>query len=115
MLGKYDKLQILDFGLTHKTGGANHKINDFCFLKFFILIKFDPHQAQKTIFHRFEQCSISLDMFERVKWPVLQNLSLIPIMMRFHEKNGTLSNKIEHAETKVVKFGPKKAYISIGT
>ena len=49
-VGWYDKIQILDFGLTHKTGGANHKINDFCFLKFFISIKFDPHQAQKTIF-----------------------------------------------------------------
>ena len=67
MIGWYDKIQILDFGLTHKTGGANHKINDFCFLKFFISIKFDPHQAQKMIFRRFEQCSISLDMFERVK------------------------------------------------
>ena len=63
-IGWYDKIQILDFGLTHKTGGANHKINDFCFLKFFISIKFDPHQAQKMIFHHFEQCSISLDMFE---------------------------------------------------
>ena len=64
ILGWYDKIQILDFGLTHKTGGAKHKINDFCFLKFFILIKFDPHQAQKMIFCRFEQCGISLDMLE---------------------------------------------------
>ena len=66
-LGWYDKIQILDFELTHKTGGANHKINDFCFLKFSISIKFDPHQAQKTIFHQFEQYSLSLEMFERVK------------------------------------------------
>ena len=36
-IGWYDKIQILDFGLTHKTGGANHKINDFCFVKFFLL------------------------------------------------------------------------------
>ena len=26
-----------------------------------------------------------------------------------------LSNEIGHAETKIVQFGPKKAYISIGT
>ena len=66
-IGGSDKMQNLDLGLTHKTGGAFHNINDFCFLKFFISMKFDPHQAQKTIFHRFEQCGISLDMFERVK------------------------------------------------
>ena len=115
-VGWYDKIQILDFGLTHKTGGANHKINDFCFLKFFISIKFDPHQAQKMIFRRFEQCSISLDMFERVKWPVLQNLSLISIIMRIHEKKiGTLSTEIGPAATKIVKFWPKKAYLSMGT
>ena len=63
MLGWYDKIQILDFGLTHKTGGANHKINDFCFLKFFISIKFDPHQAQKTILLKFEQEGMGLNMF----------------------------------------------------
>ena len=63
----------------------------FVFLKFFILMKLDPHQAQKMIFHRFEQCGISLDMFERVKWPVLWNLSLISIIMRICEKKiGTL-------------------------
>ena len=28
-------MQNLDFGPTHKTGGAKHRINDFCFLKFF--------------------------------------------------------------------------------
>ena len=30
-------MQNLDFGPTHKTGGAKHRINDFCFLKFFFL------------------------------------------------------------------------------
>ena len=53
-------MQNLDFGPTHKTGGAKHKINDFCFLKFFISMKFDPYQAKKMIFHQFEQCGISL-------------------------------------------------------
>ena len=56
-------MQNSDFGPTHKTGGAKHKINDFCFLKFFISMKFDPSQAQKTIFSRFQLCGISLDMF----------------------------------------------------
>ena len=63
ILGYYDKKQNLDFGPTHQTGGAKHKINDFCFLKFFISMKFDPSQAQKTIFSRFQLCGISLDMF----------------------------------------------------
>ena len=63
LLGGSDKMQNLDLGPTHKTGGAKHKINDFCFLKFFILMKFYPSQAQKTIFSQFQQCGISLDMF----------------------------------------------------
>ena len=62
-LGGSDKMQNLDLGPTHKTGGAKHKINDFCFLKFFISMKFYPSQAQKTIFSQFQQCGISLDMF----------------------------------------------------
>ena len=62
-LGGSDKMQNLDLGPTHKTGGAKHKINDFCFLKFFISMKFDPSQAQKMIFSRFQLCGISLDMF----------------------------------------------------
>ena len=66
-VGGGDNLQIFDLAKNHLTIGSDHKINDFCFLKFFISMKFDPHQAQKTIFHRFEQCGISLDMFERVK------------------------------------------------
>ena len=49
-LGGSDKMQNLDLGLTHKTGGAYHNINDFCFLKFFISMKFDPSQGQKMIF-----------------------------------------------------------------
>ena len=65
--GGGDNLQNFDLAKNHLTIGSDHKINDFCFLKFFISMKFDPHQAQKTIFHRFEQCGISLDMFERVK------------------------------------------------
>ena len=65
--GGVDNLQIFDLAKKNLTIGSDHKINDFCFLKFFISMKFDPHQAQKTIFHRFEQCGISLDMFERVK------------------------------------------------
>ena len=56
-------MQNLYLGPTHKTGGAKHKINDFCFLKFFISMKFDPSQAQKMIFSRFQLCGISLDMF----------------------------------------------------
>ena len=52
-LGGSDKMQNLDMGPTHKTGGAKHKINDFCFLKFFISMKFYPSQAQKTIFSQF--------------------------------------------------------------
>ena len=62
-IGGSDKMQNSDFVPTHKTGGAKHKINDFCFLKFFILMKFDPSQAQKTIFSQFQLCGISLDMF----------------------------------------------------
>ena len=109
-------LQNFDLAKNHLIISSDHKINDFCFLKFFISMKFDPHQAQKTIFHRFEQCGISLDMFERVKWPVLQNLSLISIIMRIREKKiGTLSTEIGPAATKIVKFWPKKAYLSMGT
>ena len=33
-VGVSDKMQNLDLGLTHKTGGAKHIINDLCFLKF---------------------------------------------------------------------------------
>ena len=36
ILGGSDKMQNSDFVPTHKTGGAKHKINDFCFLDFFI-------------------------------------------------------------------------------
>ena len=84
--GGRDNLQIFDLAKNHLTMGSDHKINDFCFFKCFISMKFDPHQVQKTIFHWFEQCGISLDMFERVKWPVLRNLSLISIIMRIREK-----------------------------
>ena len=56
-------MQNLDLGPTHKTEGAKHKISDFWFLKCFILMQFDPSQAQKTIFSRFQLCGISLDMF----------------------------------------------------
>ena len=65
-----------------------------------------PHQAQKTIITKYEQCGISLGMFqialilaqkssfkyrylEGSKWPVLQNLSLIYIIMKIHEKKIT--------------------------
>ena len=54
-------MQNSDFGPTHKTGGAEHKINDSCFLKFFISMKFNPSQAQKMIFSQFQLCGISLD------------------------------------------------------
>ena len=50
-----DNLQNFDFAKNHLTIGSDHKINDFCFLKFFISMKFTPHQAQKTIFHKLEQ------------------------------------------------------------
>ena len=47
---------------------------------------------------------------------VLWKLSLILIIMRIHEKKiGTLSTEIGPAETKIVKFWPKKANISTGT
>ena len=54
MLGYYDKMQNLDFGPTHKIGGAKYCI-DFCFLKFFISIK-KTSQGQKMIFCQFELC-----------------------------------------------------------
>ena len=57
------KMQNLDLGPTHKTGGAKHKTSDFWFLKFFILMKFDPSQAPKNFFSWFQLCGISLDMF----------------------------------------------------
>ena len=60
--------------------------NFFILWHILILPYFTPHQGQKTIFWWFEQCGISLDMFERVKWPVLWNLSLISIIMRIREK-----------------------------
>ena len=65
--GGVDNLQIFDLAKKNLTIGSDHKINDFCFLKFFISIKFTPHKPKKKIFHRIEQCGISLDIFERVK------------------------------------------------
>ena len=47
LIGGGDNLQNFDLAKNHLTIGSDHKINDFCFLKFFILMKFDPHQAQK--------------------------------------------------------------------
>ena len=109
-------MQNLDLGPTHKTGGAYHNINDFCFLNFFISMKKTPYQGQKTKFCQFEPCGISLDMFEWVKWLVLWNLSLIYIIMMIREKKiGTLSTEMTPAEIKMVKFGPKKAYHSTCT
>ena len=68
-------------------------------------MKKTPSHGQKTIFWWFEKCGISLDMFERVKWPVLWNLSLISIIMKIHEKKiGTLSTEIGPTATKIVKF-----------
>ena len=67
-------------------------------------------------FCQFEQCGISLGMFEWVKWHVLWNLSLIYIIMMIREKKiDTLSTEIAPAATKKVKFGLKKAYLSTGT
>ena len=79
-------------------------------------MQFDPYQGQKMKFCQFEQCGISLGMFEWVKWHVLWNLSLIYIIMMIHEKKFvTLSTEIDPAVTKMVKFGPKKPYFSTGT
>ena len=79
-------------------------------------MKISPYQGQKTKFCQFEPCGISLDMFEWVKWLVLWNLSLIYIIMMIREKKiGTLSTEIAPTETKMVKFGPKKAYHSTCT
>jgi len=83
-------LHFLDLGHTQPTVGAKHKINDFCFLDFFILMKNTPYQGQKTKFCRFELCSTSLDMFKWAKWHVLQNLSLISIIMKICEKKMAL-------------------------
>ena len=64
-------------------------------------------------FCQFEQCGISLGMFEWVKWHVLWNLSLIYIIMMIREKKFvTLSTEIDPAVTKMVKFGPKN-HISV--
>ena len=60
--GGGDNLHFLDFGHTQPTVGAKHKINDFCFLDFFISMKNTPYQGQKTKFCRFELCGISLAM-----------------------------------------------------
>ena len=43
LVGGGDKLQNFDLAKNHLTIGSDHKINDFCFLKFFISMKFDPH------------------------------------------------------------------------
>ena len=76
-------------------------------------MQFDPYQGQKMKFCQFEQCGISLGMFERVKWHVLWNLSLIYIIMMIREKKfDTLSTEIAPVATKMVKFGPKK-HISV--
>jgi len=61
--------------------------NFFILWHILILPHFTPDQGQKMIFWWFELCSISLDMLERVKWPMLWNLSLISIIMRIREKN----------------------------
>ena len=61
-----DKLQNFDLAKNHLAIGSDHKIN-YLFLKFLFSMKFDPHQSQKTIFHQFEQCGISLEIYERVK------------------------------------------------
>ena len=60
----------------------------------FISVNFDPHQAQKMFFHRFEHYGISFDKFE-----VTCASELKPY---FHN----------NAATKIVKFWVKKAYIS---
>ena len=45
-----------------------------------------PHQAQKTIFTKFEQCGMGLGMFWWSNGVKLQNLSLIYEMMMICEK-----------------------------
>ena len=73
-------------------------------------------KAKKRNFANLSHVVISLDMFEWVKWLVLWNLSLIYIIMMIREKKiGTLSTEIAPTETKMVKFGPKKAYHSTCT
>ena len=106
----------MNFGILTQYLGKwfiNPLENFFILWHILILPHFTPDQGQKMIFWWFEQCGISLDMLERVKWPVLWNLSLIFIIMRIHEKKiGTLSTEIGPAETKIFKFGPKK-HISV--
>ena len=96
----------MNFGILTQYLGKwfiNPLENFFILWHILILPHFTPYQGQKTIFWWFEQCGICLDMFERVKWPVLWNLSLISIIMRIREKKiGTLSTEIGPAATKIV-------------
>ena len=75
-----------------------------------------PHQAQKTIFTKFEQWGMGLDMFWWSNGVKLQNLSLIYEMMMICEKKiGTLSIGNLPTATILFQFWPKKAVSSTGT
>ena len=75
-----------------------------------------PHQAQKTIFTKFEQCGIGLGMFWWSNGVKLQNLSLIYEMMMICEKKmGTLRIGNLPTATKLSRFWPEKAVSSTGT
>ena len=108
-------MQNLDLGLTHKTGGAYHNINDL-FLEFFHFDEKKPSQGQNTDFCRFEHSGFRFDMFEWVKWLVLWNLSLIYIIMMICEKKiDTFSTEIAPTATIMVIFRLKKAHLCTGT
>ena len=75
-----------------------------------------PHQAQKTIFAKFEQWGMGLDMFWWSNGVKLQNLSLIYEMMMICEKKiGTLSIGNLPTATILFRFWPEKAVSSTGT
>ena len=75
-----------------------------------------PHQAQKTIFAKFEQWGMGLDMFWWSNGVKLQNLSLIHEMMVICEKDiDTLSIGNIPEATKLSWFWPKNAVSNTGT
>ena len=58
-VGGSDKMQNLDLGLTQKTGGAKHIINDFCFLKFSFWWNFTPPKSEKWFLAHFSIMEIT--------------------------------------------------------
>ena len=79
-------------------------------------MKKKPYQGQKMILSHFDQCGISLDMFQWFKMHVLRNFSLIYIMIMIREKKITtlcIGNCPD--ATTLVKICRKKPHLSRGT